>query len=365
MNKGITNNQLAFILFLTLSVVSLSSLPGTIARTAGVGGWVTLITASIIFGVFAAIIVSLNNLHYGQTIYEYSPKLVGNIGKYIITFLYIIYFLAIATFLSGTLSGMLKSNFLFETPIWITLFLGITVCCYGAYKGLTNVARLIEIYGIIVLIAIVFVHIIMLFQGNIEFIRPFYIPSETKKYFASLKEIIVPFLGIEVLTIIPLSKQNGKRAVKVAFFSIIAIGLVYVLVVQSSIMMVGMNEIIYYEQSMLAAIRLVMLPNIEFLRRIDVIFLIAGLGGTQVGIMMAFTALVEFISKIFNKVKRAILCLIVGGITLTLSLLMINIDNYNTIFRNIFSIYGLTVAAFIPIMLFIITKVKRNVQKDY
>src|SRR5690606_12287289 len=125
MNKGITNHQLTFILFLTLSVLYIQSLPGIIARTAGVGGWVTIIIASIIFAFFAAAIVSLNNLYYGETIYEYSPRLIGKIGTYIITILYIIYYLAIVSYLSGSLSGMLKSNFLFETPVWVTLFISI------------------------------------------------------------------------------------------------------------------------------------------------------------------------------------------------------------------------------------------------
>lgn len=354
---------MVFILFLTLTTVSLMTMPKIIAESAGVGGWVTLMSTAAIFGVLVVVIVSLNNMFHGKVLFDYSQNLIGKAGSYIIAVFYIFYFIAITTSLSSSLSNILKSNFLLKTPQWATLFASLFICGYAAYKGITNVARIFEIYGFIFLSAVVAIHVLMLFQGNPENILPLYVPSETGKYFAAIKDVILPFLGIEVLTVIPFTAKNGKKASKVAFLSLIGVGLTYILVTESSIMMVGKNEIVHYQDAMLTAIRQAELPFIEFLKRLDVVYLVVGLLGVHAGITIAYTSVVEYVCKVFSKVSRVIIVICVGAAIFILALFTLGIDNFGKVFGEIIIYFGLVAAAFIPILLFVIAKVKKHAGK--
>lgn len=365
MTNSITNRQMVFILFLTLSTVTLITIPKVMAESAGVGGWVTLMSTAVIFGVLAVIIVSLNNMFQGKVLFDYSQQLVGKAGSYIIAIFYILYFVGISVDLSSSLTNILKTNFLLKTPQWATLFASLFICGYAAYKGITNVARIFEIYGFIFLLAVGAVHILMLFQGNPENILPLYVPSETGKYFAAIKDAIFPFLGIEVLTVIPFTVKNGKKSAKIAFLTLIGIGLLYVLVTESSIMMVGKNEIVHYQDAMITAIRQVELPFIEFLKRVDVIYLVVGLMGIHAGITIVYTSIVEYVCRIFSKVSRVIIVVCVGIAIFVLGTIASGINNFGKVFSELVIYFGLAAAAFIPILLFVIAKVKKHAGKLY
>jgi spore germination protein len=361
--NSITNRQMVFILFMTLTTVTLMTIPKIMAESAGVGSWVTLMSAAVIFGVLAVVIVSLNNMFQGKVLFDYCQKLIGKVGSYIIAVFYILYFLAITTDLSSSLSNMLKSNILLKTPQWATLFASLFICGYAAYKGITNIARIFEIYGFIFLFAVVTVHITMLFQGNPENILPLYVPSETGKYFAAMKDAIFPFLGIEVLTVIPFTVKNGKKASKIAFLTLIGVGLIYVLATESSIMMIGRNEIVHYQDAMIAAIRQVELPKIEFLKRVDVLHFVVDLMAIHAGIMIAYTSAVEYVCRVFSKVSRVIAVICVGSAIFILGLVALGINNFDKAFGEIIIYFGLVAAAFIPILLFVIAKVKKHAGK--
>lgn len=363
MTNSITNRQMVFILFLTLSTVTLITIPKVMAESAGVGGWVTLMTTSILFGLLTVVIVSLNNMFQGKVLFEYSRELVGKAGSYIIAIYYILYFIGISIDLSSSLSNILKTNFLLKTPQWATLLASIFICGYAACKGITNVARIFEIYGVTFFLAVVIVHITMLFQGNPENILPLYIPSDTGRYFAAIKDTIFPFLGIEVLTVIPFTARNGRKSSRIAFLTLIGIGLIYVLVMESSIMMVGINEIVHYQDAMVTAIRQVELPFIEFLKRVDVIYLVVGLMGIHAGIIIVYTSIVEYACRLFSRMSRTLIVICMGAIIFILGLIALGINNFGKVFNELVIYFGLAAAAFIPILLFIIAKVKKHAGK--
>ena len=71
-----------------------------------------------------------------------------------------------------------------------------------------------------------------------------------------------PFGGIEVLLIMPFSSKN-KKAPLIAFLTLIFIGLLYMLVVESTISILGINNTILYNDSFIEAVKIVYIPVIE------------------------------------------------------------------------------------------------------
>jgi spore germination protein len=331
------------------------------AEHAGTGYWIPILITGVFFAIVTIIITKLNNAHKNKMIYEYSKDLVGSFFSYIIALFYLIYILQIIVYLVLQLSIILQANFMQKTPISITMLVGIPVYCYIAYKGINTIARMFEFFGAIYIVLAVIVHLLMLTQGQFHRILPLLNIQEMKKYLSAIKYSIFPFLGVEVLLFIPFNKRNGTKVVKKSFYTIIIIAFFYILNVGSCIMKLGLNSIIRLENALIVAIRDMNIPMFDFLKRLDVLFLTVGFIGFFMGISILYTILTELILKIFPKIKRGVVVLIIGAISYLLCLVA------NTIYRdfakyitNVGVLLGLVATVFIPTILFIITKVKKN-----
>ena len=360
MANTITSRQMAFTLFLTLTSITVVTIPGVMAETAGVGSWMPLLAMSVVFGVLAAVVASLQRAFPGMALYDYSRELVGKAGCFLIAVFYVVYFLTVDTYLCNAMAGMLQANFLFKTPYWAFLAAGLPVFGYLAYHGPVTVARIFELYGMVFLIALLLVHANMLIQGDLENILPLIVPSEVGRSFGAAGKTIIAFLGIEVLTVMPFPKKS-KKAPRVAFITLLLVGIVYVLVVESSIMMVGLHEITFYEYPLLTAIRQVQLENIEFLRRVDMLYLTVGLMGIFAGMSVVYLAIVEYSGRLLPRVPRGGIVIGAGVVIFLLSLVGFGIQDFRDIIIEYITYGGLIAAGLIPVGLWIVAKVRKRV----
>jgi len=131
-------------------------------------------------------------------------------------------------------------------------------------------------------------------------------------------------------------------------------------VVESSIMMVGLDEIKYYEYPLFSAIRQIELEKIEFLKRLDVLYLTAGLMSVFAVVAVLYLAAVEYTVKLLPRVKRLVIVIGVGIAIFVGSIIGPGIDNFNEIITQYTSYTGLIAAGFIPIGLWVIAKVKKR-----
>lgn len=356
MTNSITNRQMFFIIFITLTTYTTIDLPKAMAQTAGRSSWIPIIIASIIFGFAGIIITKLNNMFLGKVFFDYSQEIVGKFFTYVIAFYLILYFLFVGVYLKLKLAGLLTSNFLPKTPEFIFLLFGIALSAYVAYKGITNIARMSEIFGVLFLIVTVAICILMLIGGIKYNILPFFNASEIKEYAKAMKHLIVPYGGLEILLIIPFTAKN-KKAPKLAFFTLLFIGLFYVLIVESSIMILGINNTTLLNDSFIEAIKIVEAPVIE---RLDIFYLTIGLISLFGGIIIVFATIVELACRIFPKMKRYVVVIAIGVIFFILSLLALKIKDFEKVSEN-FSFYLVFISSFlIPITVFILAKVKKR-----
>ncbi len=362
MQRTITNRQMVFILFTTISTASVVTIAKTMAMSAGHGAWLTLLLASILFSVMAGLIVKLNQMNEGKMLYEYSQKLTGKFIAVIIGLFYLVYFFVFSLYLCNTFDLLIKSSFLIKTPVWAMLLAGMPIYGFIAYKGIRNIGRLAEIFGILFLLVTVILFVSMLLQGTFSFILPLYNPAETGKYLLSLKDTIEPFLGIELLLVIPFTNKN-KKAAKTAVFTILGIGLFYILDVYGCFAMIGKDEIVYHRFPLVDAIRLVEYPNIEFLQRIDVIYETIGFMRVFVGKSVIYLVIVELLCKMLPKAERIVLVIVVGVAVTLASLTTIGIPDILALLASILSIGGIAAAFVIPLILLVIAKVKKNAKK--
>lgn len=359
----ITNRQLVLLLFIILIGEAAAYVPGLMASTAGLGSWLPIIINSLIFALAAFIIVKLNSKYNGKMLFEYSGEIIGKAGAYILGMLFAVYFLIITAYILTELTNMIRNNFLYNTPPWFELLLGIPIFGYAAYKGIRNIARMAEITGMLLLIIVVLLHTAMFFQGRIENILPFFNPYEAVKYIAGMKQAIIPFLGIEVLTIIPFALTARKKAPRAAFLTVIASGLLFVFIIETSFMMVGVEDIVNYTDPLIVAMRRVEIPAIEFLTRIDVTYLTVNFAAFFVVIIIEYCAVVEYVCKMYPKFSRLAVVIAVGAILFVLGFFTSPIDNLRKVF-GVYLIYAIPIASLgIPLLLTVISRMRSNASK--
>ncbi len=196
----------------------------------------------------------------------------------------------------------------------------------------------------------------MLTQGTKYNILPFFNTSEIKNYAKTMKDLIIPFGGSEILLIIPFTAKN-KKSPKIAFFTIMFIGLFYILIVESSIMILGINNAILMNDAFIEAIKITEAPVIE---RMDLFYLTFGLSNLISGLISIFSAIVEFTCKIFPKIKRYFIVLTIAIILFVTCLFSLNVQYLDELYSE-FAIYLVLISSFlIPMTIFILAKLKKR-----
>ena len=361
--NSITNRQMVMLLIVTMSGYSIIVLPKVMAQSAGTGSWLVLIIAALFFSFAAMVIVSINNLFRGHMLFDYAPSLIGKPLTYIIVSFYIVYFMMILVYLITMKARLLNAEFFPNTPLWAFPVVGIPVFCYIANKGITNAARLAELIGIVYIITALFIHILMITQGKVNRILPLFNSAEFGNYAKGLKEAIFPFLGIELLLAAPLAKTNGKKAKRTAFFAVLSIGALYILIVESCIMKVGLNNIMKYNDPLIVAIRDTALEYMDIFTRIDILFLTVGVAGIFVGISIIMAVIIDYLCKIFKNMKRQIIVIIIGVASYIQFYFFKDIEHYDDFVTAVGTFSGLVASILIPSVLWAVAKKKRKMVK--
>lgn len=364
MNNSINNRQMFFILLMTLAGVTTVSLPRTMAQEAGVGGWFTLLLSAVLYAIPASIILSLNRMFRGEVLFDYSKKLVGKFGSLFLGIYYMLYFLMVTGFICGNMANILSGNFFPKTPPLAIILIGAPFYAYAAYKGIRTVARFCEIAGVLFLTIGIALSTIMLFQGKLYYIQPFFVPEDTMSYVRAIPAAMTSFLGIEVMTLIPIAQQYRKKAPKSVFFMILIIGLFLILSVESSIMMIGMNEIKNNNNALISAIRHIELPTLSFFERMDVFYLTAGFLGMYAAKSIALLSTIEYACKILPKIKRIIIVVAVTTAMVVIDAIYFINEGFVEFFKIFFLSAGNVAAVGIPLILFILAKVKGHAYKE-
>jgi spore germination protein len=251
------------------------------------------------------------------------------------------------------------ANFLFITPWRVLLLAGMPLYGFIAYKGATNAARLAEIIGSLFFIIAIIIFATMLIEGRKNYILPLFDSTEVDNYFFSVKDAIEQFWGLEILLFIPLSRKM-KRAPLVAFFTLICIGLYYMVDVYGCYAMIGMDEIKYHEFPLVDAMRLVEYPRIEFLQRIDIAYETIGFMRVIVGKSFLYLMIVEILTKLLPRLSRLLLVIVTGMVIFISVSVAMMIPNVAALLIMVLSYSSLVAVFMIPLTLLAITMVKRN-----
>lgn len=360
MKSSISNRQMFFLLLLMLTAYAVISIPKVIAQSAGTGGWFSLMITSLLFAIFAALIVRLNSAFPGMTLFEYSQCIVGKAMAYILAVYFILYFLLFSVYLNLQLAAVLQAAFYPKTPRWAMTVASVIVFGIVAHRGVVGAARFFEVIGTVFVITATATHFVMFLQGDLREVQPVFRSSKLPEYFLAIKDCLLAFLGVELLAIFPLGGKGTRGSMVTAFLSVLFIGLFYVFVVGTCIMLLGMKSVQNYNFALIEAIKQIDNPVLE---RFDILFLTVGFAGLVAGICGVYLALVEYAVRLFQKASRLSIVAGAGVIMTALSIASQAVKPAITVFESALAIAGVASAFLIPAILLCIAKVRGLVQK--
>ncbi len=358
MTNFLTNKQIAFVLYCIIIGYGITNLPKNAAEAAGTGMWLTLLITTIIFMFITYMITYLQYVFEGETIFEYSKGLVGKPITYLFIIIMLIYFFIYFSMIIRLYGEIIKLNLLFNTPVAAISLLFFIVIGYALTKGINVIARICEIYGLLNLLGFIFINLLLITRGKLINIKPLFVMENLTSYIKGVKQMLFPFLGMEALLFLPISRTKNKKIYKYTTFMVGFIGIFYIFVAESTVSIVGVEAVEYVKESVFSVVRGVDIYYLEFLRRMDGLYIIFWTMNILCAVSLWGYGITLFTSKIIKKVKFNFIAVVVTALSYIASQIPKTKDQIELILKYN-SYLGVVVSAAIPGILLVITKVKK------
>lgn len=356
MEKGITNRQMFFVLVLVIAAFRTTDIPQLAAKLVGRSGWIVILLFAIPYGLTALIQAKLHNRFTGLTLYEYGQILLGKVLGRILCAAFFLYLFSVLVFLIHNLSSLISMNFLPKTKPMFTLAAAMALLGYVVYKGTDTIARLFELLGVLYIIATVTLCVLMLTQSEITNILPLYNPNEGKEIVKNLIKFGSIYGGMENLLMVPFTKRN-QGAPKVALICIFCIGFLFVLIIEGTYGLIGVNNAMAFNDAFVEAIKLAEAPVIE---RMDIFYFTFGLTSLFAGLIILIHSLVQILTKFIPRAKRWMVVVSVCFASYIAVLLVMGIPAYDVFYQTMLPFLVLPFAVLLPVLLFIIAKIRKK-----
>jgi spore germination protein (amino acid permease) len=358
MGKGITTRQMFFILLLIVSSFRTTDIPQMAAQTMGRSGWIIIVVYAVPFSLVAIMLAKLQYMYAGLTIVEYGQILLGKALNYIMCSIFAVYFFSVLVYLNHSIVTLISTNFLPKTLPAFYLAPAIALFGFIVYKGTETMARLFELMGFLYMVVTLLLCVLMITQTEFVNILPFYNPNEATHFTEAIILFGSIYGGLENLFLVPFGNKSNK-APKVAFFSIWGICLLFLLITEGSIGVLGVNNAIVYNDAFIEAIKLANAPVIE---RPDILYITIGLASLFAGLIVLIHSVVELIMKIFAITKRGITVSAVCAATYGATLYLLKSTELYEMYKKVLPIIVLFFAGGMPSLLFLLAIIKKRSQ---
>ncbi|MBP2654017.1 MAG: GerAB/ArcD/ProY family transporter [Firmicutes bacterium] len=357
-----SNRQLAFILFGIMFGYGSIGLPKALAENAATGGWVSILIATLLALISTTILVYLGMTHQNKTFYDYSKELSEKYTATILTLLYIVFMFIMFTLINKLSSDVFKQTILRNTPNWALITVFLITAYYAVIKGIDTIARLCEVYGLIIILFGVVIHFIAFTQGDLIRMQPFFVAEDLANYFDGAIKAKLAFSGMAIFSAIPFIKKQNHTIYIYSAMMLLLIAMLYIIQFESSIAVMGIDSIVFYRDALFTAIRRVDVPSLQFLRRLDAIFIISFIISIFLNITLFVYGTVFHLSKLLPKVSFRLLAFAVLSLSFLVCQLPMSFDEGANLLETA-SLAGGLILNPVNLILLLLSKVKKSDKK--
>lgn len=354
----ISYKSIVGLIITTIAPTAILYLPTMTYKEAKQDGWISVLVITI-FGILVAyMITSLGLMYRNKTIIQYSSDIVGKIPSKIIGFIYCCYFIHINAVIIREFAELLSGPFMPETPILFFIIGIILPSIYGVYKGLEVIVRTNRILFPIFMLSIIAILLYAAKDMDMRKLQPVLAEGAMPVIMGAYRHVIWFSETIVIAMFIPyIDKANKAR--KMTIIAVIIVGILGVFINVSIVAIFGVNtEYLTYPYLSLARY-----VNVGFIERLDSIIMFMWIGGVFIKIAVFHYCAVLAMAQWLEIKDYRVLAAPVGGVLIILSYVLWG--SLTVIKQQIAYILIIPYAimqVFIPLLLFILAKIKRKLK---
>ena len=356
-NNKISIRQFQILLLLDIFGIGFLIIPRISAEFLAHEGFIAVLIATIMAIICAFIMASLLNMFPNKSFYEYSSII---ITKPIALILTIGLFLAIILHISFELmvfSQIVKEVMLYKTPLWAISIMILLVSSYAAIAGIELRARLSELLVFIVLIPLIIVFTKAAFDIDFKNVMPL-IANKGENYIKGGFAALSIFVGIYTI-LLSYPYLNNKKSAKKAAISIITLsGIFMALITLITISYFGPVGVTKHAWPTLEMINVTTLPG-SIIERQEALmmsfFVVSIFAIINSGLFFSSVILKTVVKK--GKHKYYVLTSMI--IVFVISLVFNNAQQIYDVREFLFSGFAIFYMVIIPILLLIISKLRK------
>lgn len=356
-NNFITIKQLKLLLILDIFGMGITVLPQRAVLYGGQNGWL-LVLVGMLFAIICLFFINSIAKTYGNDSFvDYICKLIGKPLGVILSFGFIIKIMMGVAMELRIFSEILKELMLFNTPFWVISISMLLVSGYMASKGYEARGRIGEILIFIVFLPLAFVFLVSIFDIDFSNLKPFFKEINQVDAIKGSFYMLFHFTGIEYIFLVYPYIKEKEKIQKSSINAILIVGIVMTFITMLTIARFGKYDISYQMWPVLEMMDTIDLPG-SFIERQDALIMVFWI----ISIFMMLNAGLFFSSLIFKDIakvgthtKYIIICTIIIYI---ISFLPTNITEVYKIVSFTHNTFGIFYMAILPLILYVILKVK-------
>jgi spore germination protein KB len=348
-NARLSGWQMITLTFTFVCATTFLMLPGKIMEDAKQYSWIVCVWSFLYGLILAAFWLYLSKLYPGKSLVQIAIQVLGKWAGGLIAFLYILYFIQIASWVTRNLSDFMHNNLMPRTPLSIFNVVVLLVCAYAVVKGIESIAMVSELVTPYIIVAFWIPFTVMLKDWDW---RTFHVPFDFQLWTTILHTkyaLAFPFMEtIMFMMLFPFVKSRLKTAF---FLGISTAGVILSICVYMTIGILGVDRgshLIYPVYTIFREMQFSgFLEHLEAILSINILLLLC------LKLSLLFYCAVLGLCQLFKIERRDIVAFPLVWIISAYSLLFANvIENIEWIENYLFSYY-LLYAVIVPAILII------------
>ncbi|MED2765822.1 GerAB/ArcD/ProY family transporter [Bacillus thuringiensis] len=355
----LTQGQLVFLIIQAQIGITLLSLPYNAFSTAKENAWISTLLAGVIAQISTCIIWIFCKKFPNDTVFTALPKLLGTRFGSILSFIYILYFISVATFQLVVYSRVLQKWVMVNTPVWIT---SLSMVVTGIYisKQLLHVTARLYMFVSVFLIILVFLITYSFKDANFQYIFPI-ADNGWMPIFKGVKNVANSAVGFEMLLVVyPYiqGKANGK--LKMMMIANLVVTIFYTYVVFATLIYFSPQEMKILPETVLYLTKSLSFHIIE---RTDLIFLTIWIIFVTTSFCNYLYSAASGLATLFHNKSHATFIPFVAGIAFCGSLIPQN-KTAITEFSKVLSNFAIIAVFIIPLFLLFVSFVRHTKKQE-
>jgi len=356
LNNKISLRQLQALLFLEVFGFGVTALPRRVAENAGQDGWVSVLAATVMIIPMVMVIGYITKLAGGMSFHDFACRIISKPLGIIISLIFCVRLVLLATFNLRIFAEITRQTMLSATPFAVIFVSMLLLAAYGAAKGIETRARMSEILILVVLLPLIFVFGISGRDIDITNLAPVMVASPTNIAAGSFSAFFA-FSGIEVLLLVSPYLSRPKHVMKSAGQVAITIGIFMTIVTAVTIARFGPEGIVHQMWPVLKMMDTISLPGSIIDRQgalIMTFWIISAYATINAALFFSSLLLKDVVGR--GQHSGYILALVpIIAILAHLPENLVTVYDLHTLAN---STFGLATMVGIPLLLFIIAKIR-------